>query len=136
MAFMEWTDKFSIGIAVFDDEHKKLIAIINSLYEHVSAGADKLTLQRVSDALVEYTLTHFRHEEDYFEEWGFPDANEHIKDHEELRRKVFEYRKAIAASQPAELAADMLRFLRSWLAQHILVADKKYGAFLLEKGFH
>lgn len=136
MAFMEWTDKFSVGVAVFDDEHKKLIAIINDLYDHVARGADKLTLQRVSDALVDYTLTHFRHEEDYFEEWAFPGAKEHIRDHEELRHKVFEYRQDIAASETTELAAEMLRFLRSWLAQHILVEDKKYGAFLLEKGFH
>ena len=26
MSFMEWSDRYSVGVAVFDDEHKKLIA--------------------------------------------------------------------------------------------------------------
>jgi hemerythrin len=135
MAFMDWTEKYSVGIAVFDDEHKKLIAIVNTLHHAVSAGTDKLELQRICDGLVDYTISHFRHEEEYFAEWGFPEAGQHIAEHDALRQQVFGYRNQIRTANNAELAFQLLRFVRGWLSHHILVEDKKYGRFLLQKGF-
>ncbi len=134
MSFMEWSDRYSVGVAVFDDEHKKLIAIINELYDAVKAGIDKLDLQRVSDKLVEYTLMHFKHEEMYFDDWAYPNSAAHIAKHAQLRQQVFEYRKQILEADSKELALDMLDFLRDWLNQHIMVEDRKYGVFLSAKG--
>lgn len=131
---MEWKEDFSVGIAVFDDEHRKLIALINRLHESASGGSDRLALQRISDELVDYTLQHFRHEEEYFEEWGYPGAKEHIVRHEQLQCRVFEYRKRIHGTETPELALEMLHFLCDWLRCHIMVEDRKFGRFLLQKG--
>ena len=134
MTFMEWNQSYSVGVAIFDDEHKKLIAIINQLHEAITAGVDKLALQRISDNLVEYTLMHFRHEEMYFDDWAYPAATEHVAIHAALRQKVFEYRKQILEKDTHELAEELAAFLRDWLTQHILVEDRKYGEFLYQKG--
>ncbi len=134
MSFMEWNERYSVGVAVFDDEHKKLVAILNELHASVSTGVDKLVLQRVSDKLVEYTLMHFRHEEMYFDDWAYPEAEKHIAMHSSLRQQVFDYRKQILEMDSVDLALEMLDFLRNWLSQHIMVEDRKYGAYLHEKG--
>lgn len=134
MSFMEWTQKYSVGIPIFDDEHKKLIAIINDLYEGIETGCEKEALQRAIKGLIEYTILHFRHEEMYFEDWVYPEAQRHAAKHIELKTKVFAYRDRIEREANAELADEMLRFLRGWLAEHILAEDKKFGAFLLSKG--
>ena len=134
MPFIEWNKDYSVGVAIFDDEHKKLIAIINQLHEAFAAGVDKLALQRISDGLVEYTLMHFRHEEMYFDDWAYPAASEHIAVHAKLRQQVFEYRKQIMEKESWDLAQDMALFLRDWLLNHIMVDDRKYGAFLYDKG--
>jgi hemerythrin len=134
MSFMEWNDRYSVGVAVFDDEHKKLVAILNELHASVTAGVDKLALQRVSDKLVEYTLMHFRHEETYFEDWAYPGAERHMAMHSRLRQQVFEYRKQILEMDSMDLALEMLDFLKNWLTQHIMVEDRKYGVYLHEKG--
>lgn len=134
MSFMNWSDRYSVGVAVFDDEHKKLIAIINELYDAVAVGVDKPGLQRISDKLVEYTLSHFQHEEMYFDDWAYPDSAAHIACHAKLRQQVFDYRKEILAMDSKELALDMLDFLRDWLSHHIMVDDRKYGRFLRNKG--
>ena len=134
MSFVEWNKGYSVGVAIFDDEHKKLIAIINQLHAAIADGVDKLALQRISDSLVEYTLMHFRHEEMYFDDWAYPDAAAHIAIHAKLRQQVFEYRKQIIAKDSAVLAEELARFLGDWLTEHILVEDRKYGAFLYEKG--
>jgi|WetSurMetagenome_2_1015567.scaffolds.fasta_scaffold1184200_1 hemerythrin len=134
MTFMEWNKGYSVGVAIFDDEHKKLIAIINQLHAAITESVDKLALQRISDSLVEYTLMHFRHEEMYFDDWAYPDAAEHVAIHAKLRRQVFDYRKQIMEKDSAELAEELAVFLRDWLTQHIQVEDRKYGTFLCEKG--
>lgn len=134
MSFMEWNKGYSVGVAIFDDEHKKLIAIINQLHEAQASEVDKLALLRISDNLVEYTLMHFRHEEMYFDDWAYPDAAAHIAIHAKLRRQVFDYRKQIQEKDSRELAEELAVFLRDWLTQHILVEDRQYGVFLLEKG--
>lgn len=134
MRFMEWSDRFSIGVAVFDDEHKKLIAIINSLHEALSSGIADADLKRISDNLVEYTLMHFRHEEMYFDDWAYPEAEAHTALHSRLREQVFNFRRQIQEKNSRELGLDMMEFLRQWLSEHILVEDRKYGRFLFEKG--
>jgi len=134
MPFMEWKKDYSVGVAIFDDEHKKLIAIINQLHDVFTAGVDRRALEQISDSLVEYTLMHFRHEEMYFDDWAYPSASEHIAVHAELRRQVFEYRKQIMEKEPWDLAQELTLFLRDWLLNHILVDDRKYGAFLYDKG--
>jgi hemerythrin-like metal-binding protein len=134
MSFMEWNKGYSVGVAIFDEEHKKLIAIINQLHDAVEAGVDRLALQRISDSLVEYVLMHFRHEEMYFDDWAYPDAAGHVSLHAKLRQQVFEYRKQILEKDSGELAQELAVFLRDWLSQHILVEDRQYGEFLVRKG--
>ena len=68
MAFLDWSADYSVGVAIFDDEHKKLIAIINSLHEALQTGVNSETLDQISGSMVEYTLMHFRHEEMYFDD--------------------------------------------------------------------
>lgn len=134
MSLGEWDKTYSIGIAIFDDEHKKLAAIINRLEQSIVLGTDSQTLQQIADSLVEYTLMHFRHEEMYFDDWAYPDAAEHAAVHAALRQQVFDYRKQIRERDSSELAVDLAVFLRDWLQQHIMIEDRKYGAFLYEKG--
>jgi hemerythrin len=134
MSFLEWDKSYSVGVAIFDDEHKKLIAIINQLHDAVVDGVDRLALQRISDNLVEYVLMHFRHEEMYFADWAYPAASDHIASHTKLRQQVFEYRKQIMEKDSAILAQELSHFLRDWLIQHIMVEDRKYGDFLARKG--
>jgi len=134
MAFLDWSSDYSVGVAIFDDEHKKLIAIINSLYEAIHAGIDDDALSRITDAMVEYTIMHFRHEEMYFDDWAYPDAAAHIQAHGALRQQVMDFRGQVGGTDRHKLAEEMLTFLRQWLIQHIQVDDRAYGEFLFDKG--
>ena len=54
MEFMTWTSDLSVGVEVLDDDHKKLIGIINQLHYGITAGHDREVLEAVLNELVEY----------------------------------------------------------------------------------
>jgi hypothetical protein len=55
MPLMEWNASLSTGITVFDNDHKKLVALINELYDAVSAGKGQDAMGKILDALIDYT---------------------------------------------------------------------------------
>ena len=134
MPLIEWSDEYSVGLEMFDNEHKKLIAIINTLHDSFERGMDRTITDHALEELVEYTVLHFRHEEMYFDDWDYPDKASHCVAHQELRQQVQEYHASIRARGSIEMALDLITFLRFWLLGHIMSEDKKFCRFLIEKG--
>lgn len=134
MVFMAWTDAYSIGIPAFDDEHKRLVGMINQLYETIESGTEEQRLWDIVCELIDYTATHLRHEEQQFAACDYPDSESHVLRHAELRRKAFAYRNRININRSPELAFGLLHYLRDWLNSHIVNEDKKFGAYLLAHG--
>ncbi|GAA0554287.1 hemerythrin-like metal-binding protein [Rhizomicrobium palustre] len=139
MAYMEWNTALKVGIAIFDDEHKKLIAVINRLHEALQAGCGQADLLREVDHLIDYTAMHFRHEEMYFDDWSYPAAKPHCASHAALYGKMCGFRHAITSSNGSgfhglRATEEMLKFLKSWWFDHILIEDQAYGTYLMNKG--
>jgi hemerythrin len=44
MAFINWTDELSVGVELFDNDHKKLVSLANSLHESITVGAQQAAL--------------------------------------------------------------------------------------------
>lgn len=130
MAHLEWSDAFSIGVAVFDDEHKDLLVFANALDDAIAAGADAARLRKLEGDLFEHVAAHFRHEEEFFED--YPYAEEHAGRHANLLKRVAEYR--AAPDRDAEDCARMLQMLSEALIRHIAEQDKKLGAHLCASG--
>jgi hemerythrin len=136
MSFFMWTNKLSVGVAAFDEEHKIFIRIIDDLYEKLFCDADKLPLIGIVDELIDYMNLHFRSEEQLFEIAQYPQLARHKAQHDELKQKVLKYRKDIGDENGTILAAELLHFLKDWLANHVLKYDKEAGVFLNAKGVH
>ena len=134
MAFMTWNDAFSVGVTQFDEDHKKLVAMINELHATLCTGSERETLGGFSDALIEHTVVHFGHEEKYFDDVGYPRAAQHRAMHEHIKKRVLQFRSEIDSKDSTLLAFEMLEFLKESLAHHINGEDKKYGAYLNTKG--
>ena len=134
MALMTWTDKLSVGVAVLDDDHKKLVAMVNELYDAMQAGHGRDKLGPVLAALIKYTKEHFAHEERLFARTGYPAAGPHKQQHEALTRQVVEVQEKYAAGNAATQSLDVMHFLRTWLVNHIQGSDQAYRAHLNAKG--
>ena len=90
MPLMQWNDKLSVGVASIDNDHKRLVGMVNDLYDGVVAGHGKDVLGRVLDGLISYTAEHFAREERYFAQTGYPDSVAHKKEHEDLVKQVLD----------------------------------------------
>ncbi len=133
MAFIEWTEALSVKIAIIDRQHQKLVSMINELSDAMKQGKGKETLGRILNGLIAYTTTHFKTEEDYFQQYGYPETDSHKREHDAFVKKVSEF-KAGFESGKLSVTIETMNFLRDWLKNHILGTDQKYSQFLNEKG--
>lgn len=136
MPLMTWTDKLSVGVAALDDDHKKLVSMVNELYDAMQAGHGRESLGRILDGLIQYTKMHFAREEKFFAQTGYPAAAPHKQEHEALTRQVLDVQKKYAGGAVATLSLDVMHFLKNWLVNHIQGSDQKYRPHLNEKGIH
>jgi hemerythrin len=133
MALITWNDGLSVGVAEFDQQHKKLVALINDLNDAMSVGKGKDVLGRIVNDLVAYSTTHFKAEEKCFAQFEYPDTFNHRREHVIFSKKVAEF-KNVLESGKMPLTVEVLSFLSDWLKNHIMGTDRKYSQFFNEKG--
>lgn len=133
MSLIDWNSGYSVNVKEIDDQHKKLIDLINKLYDEMKKGHGKEALSGVLKELVDYTKYHFQAEEKLLSKHNFPHLAAHKKEHEELTKKVEEINEKIASGKMV-ISSNVLTFLKDWLNNHILVEDKGYSKYLNEKG--
>ncbi len=131
--FIEWGPDFETGLKSIDEQHRKLVDMVNTLYDAMQQKKGKEVLGRLLDELIDYTVYHFGTEEEYFKRCDYPEAASHKKIHEGLASKVMDFKEKFQKGE-AMLSYDLMNFLKNWLANHICVTDKEYAPFLKSKG--
>jgi hemerythrin len=133
MALIQWDDSFSVNVAEIDRQHQQLIGMINDLNDAMRQGKGKSVLGKITDGLVNYTTTHFRTEESYFDKFEYPEADSHKKAHSDFVKKVSGFKDEFEKGN-VTLSIQVMDFLSDWLQKHIKGLDKKYGPFFNENG--
>ncbi|THF64694.1 bacteriohemerythrin [Pseudothauera nasutitermitis] len=122
-----WTIDLDTGIAVIDQQHRRIVDYINRL-EGAQQTLDRTAVGKVLDELVDYTLSHFIFEESLMEEAGYPFVKAHKRVHELFVRRVNEYLQRFRAGE--DVAGDIHRLLSTWLISHIRHEDADYVSLL------
>jgi methyl-accepting chemotaxis protein/hemerythrin len=129
---IEWNEKFSVGYKVFDEQHMKLIEILNDVEAlikdktiHNDLLYDRLNI--LFNELVDYTVYHFETEEKVFEQKNYPLADEHAELHRIFVEKVKEQLSGFKLGKDErKVALEIYNMLLDWLMNHIVGVDKKY----------
>jgi len=129
---ISWSKSFSVGVGQMDREHQRLVDIINNLYASMRSGRSKDAIGTILDELVDYTKTHFAHEERLMQEAGFGGYNDQKRAHEALVAQVAEIQGKYHAG--TALGQEVMTFLKNWLLNHIQGMDKLYGPAMNKKG--
>jgi hemerythrin len=133
MALIQWDSTLSVNVAEIDQQHQKLVELINNLSEAMKQGRSRDILARIIEKLAGYAVNHFSSEERYFDKFGYPSAASHKLEHANFAKKVSEFKNGFNNGQLA-MTIEVMSFLKDWLKNHILGIDKKYGPFFNEKG--
>ena len=125
---MEWKPEHSIGIQEIDDQHKKLIEIISSIERAIKLQRGWREIVYALVDLKIFARRHFEIEEALMRMYAFKDAAKHTEEHQYFFTRLAEIEsKSVYAAAESEL----LKFLRDWLKDHILVADRSYAEHIL-----
>jgi len=133
MPLFNWSNEYSVNIKQIDEQHKVLINLINDLHDKMKVGKAKESLGNILDELVNYTVYHFKHEENLFSSYGYPESDNHKQVHQTLIRQVKELKNNFDSGKTI-LSMEVMDFLKGWLGNHILGTDKKYSSYLNSKG--
>jgi hemerythrin len=133
MSLIQWNTQLSVGVQVIDQQHQKLVGMINDLDDAMRRGAGKTVVGKIVNEMVDYTISHFQLEENYFKQFGYPDADSHKQEHARFIQKVQAFKAELQAGRIG-LTIQVMGFLSDWLQNHIQGVDKKYGPFFNARG--
>lgn len=128
-----WKDEYSVKFKGIDDQHKKLISIIQEVEAEINSQSYQFkSLIDVINKLDDYTKKHLTYEEALMNKFSYPDYEKHLADHNELRYKALSINYD-NIGESKEFYIDTYRYLSNWLINHILKTDKDLGAFLASR---
>lgn len=133
LSYIQWDAHLTVGVSIIDEQHQKLVGIVNELYDNMKLGKTKDIMGKILGELINYTVYHFQTEENLFKNNNYPDMAAHMKEHSELTKKALDI-KAKFENGTLLISVELLDFLKKWLNDHILSTDKKAAKFLNEKG--
>lgn len=131
MQFFYWNASFEIGIPLIDEQHRRLVDLINHLATALSEGGRLPQVEALIGELSDYAAKHFADEEQIMDGSGLSDEEKtrHRKGHRGFVEKV----RQIAQRDDllrADVSEQVLEFLITWLVSHILGSDRKISAAL------
>lgn len=115
-----WNERFSVGVQAMDAQHKRLIDLINALRGSDDMGIAFDTIMGMFD----YASVHFRDEEQLLRKAGYSELDTQVREHKAFLDQAVAFSKK-DLSDP-RIGDEIIRYLRSWLLQHILNEDMKY----------
>lgn len=130
---IEWRDSLSVGNEFIDDDHKRLIELIN-LYEKAVSQHNPAILEEAFRGLFEYAHTHFKREEKMMEAVHFPHRNSHKELHAKLIGSIDDFHQSIVDKNRKINIGAVNSFLHDWLIDHVIKEDMKLEPYIKGTG--
>lgn len=134
MPLMVWNDRLSVGIEAIDRDHRKLVMLMNALYDAVNAGSGKDLIVPLMDELVAYCEYHFSHEEALFSRFNYPEALEHAFEHAAMAEWCEKTQSDLRDQRLPAPSLHVITYLKDWVFDHIMGSDRRFGVYLAKTG--
>lgn len=129
---MIWRDEYAVGVPEIDEQHRKLIDMISGFYGAIGSGEQaRAALGQLLGSLLDYTRYHFSTEERLMTA-SYPAARSHQEEHDGFVAKVNDMSERFHGGRLV-LSIEATSFIRDWLIDHIMKADKELAAHLTRR---
>ena len=128
-----WNKNFETGLPRIDQQHEKLVQLLNLMAGHLAHQSAVPQLNAIFDELAAYAVHHFETEEAIWSEFLQDDLWEtnHKAVHEKFIQAVLDLKTAESDKPFDEAIEDILKFLTHWLVFHILEDDMRMAKAVL-----
>ena len=132
--YFKWSPEYSVNIKTIDSQHQELVNMLNRLFVAVAQREGNKVIGGILEALRSYTRTHFSLEERLMEQAHYADFEAHKVEHQKLIEQLDQLcKKHLTDDKP--IYFEVLRFLKTWIKEHIKGVDAKYSVALQQAGF-
>lgn len=135
MPVVTWREEYKVNVREIDDQHKKMLQLVNHVHAAVEARINKDDLLDLLTALAEFTRVHFSTEERLMKKYDYPDLAKHHKEHKLLLRYLVDLMDAVSSGKKLTFYSDY-DVSTDWVLIHISECDKSLGAFLNSKSVY
>jgi hemerythrin len=132
MRLIKWRKEFSVGIRELDNQHKKIIKILNQIFALHEKEKDEKELEKIISNLYEYIKDHFRKEEEYMLNHNYAGYDKQKQEHNQFIDRFSEFQGEFLKGHRLT-TINLFNFVWDWFSQHIVKLDKLYSSFLKEK---
>ncbi|AWK88831.1 bacteriohemerythrin [Azospirillum thermophilum] len=129
MDHVAWDETMSVGVAILDDDHKKLLDMFNGLLRTGITAGNRDDLCALLGSLRAYTTVHFAREEEWMESHGFPELPAHKAAHRYFVEEVEKLHRDFEGSNTTMLRVDLILLLKEWFIEHIQHVDAQYRPY-------
>lgn len=127
-----WSDNLTMYNRTVDQQHIKLFEMVNEILDHERLYPKSEQFAIILSNISDYGLEHFRTEEQYMREIGYPNVDEHAKEHRKYLFNVAMFNtnfKDVNHTDPKTV----LRFVKGWWYSHIMISDMDVCKFISSK---
>lgn len=133
MPLIIWTNQLSVGVKLLDNDHKRLVLLVNQLHDGLVTGCSKPALESLFEELAVFADTHHAHEEQLLAETGYPGLEAHKYEHHQMTGLLLELQARFTNSSQLAVELEIVQQLREWLFRHIQASDHKFISHLKAK---
>jgi len=125
-----WSDTYKLGIKGIDRQHQKLFDLVNELYDLEENENIKEDIRKILYAFHDYTVVHFKDEENFMKVIKFPDIENHKLIHKNIVDSLY---KIINTPASLNIIKSKMRVVaKRVLIDHIVNEDTKIKTYQLK----
>lgn len=129
MSAIQWTNRYSVGVTQLDEQHQKILELINSLAQCMVSDQCQQAVPHVLNEMHSYILEHFGLEERLLLKVRYPRFNEQRDSHNGFIKQFSNFCAEVDGGGK-ETIQSLLDFLTNWWDSHILREDMGYKGLL------
>ena len=124
MSLIDWDEKFSVGVAAVDHEHRELIGLVNEAHDRLMHFGTESEVVDFLGEIFARIAAHFALEEQLMRAKNYEAYGEHKADHErlldEIREIMDDYEDEAFFSEE-----QFAHQLRTWFTEHFRTHDAR-----------
>lgn len=126
-----WNEWHELGIPIIDEQHRAIIAEINSLFYILDMRENHEILANILEVIRLESCVHFAVEEDLMKQYSYPDFLTHKAEHTQLSSHLSDI---TILDEIITNPNKFLNYLKAWWIDHISQEDRTFADFLRNSG--